>query len=96
MALFPGDIHTIFESGAVLGGHLDGSGDASRGYSLRGGCMFSMDNYECIWGLFKSIPSLYNQGKTVFEETVEFNEKHKSVFGSSGANGGLSVTEHLA
>jgi len=30
------------------------------------------------WDLYKSIPSLHNGGKTVFGETVEFNEKHKS------------------
>jgi hypothetical protein len=47
------------------------------GYSLRGGRMLTTDNYECTWDLYKSIPSLNNEGKTVFDETVEFNEKHK-------------------
>src|ERR1039457_2558876 len=37
-----------------------------------------VDNYECTWDLYKSIPSLNNEGKTVFDETVEFNERHKS------------------
>src|ERR1700685_3919801 len=40
--------------------------------------MLTTDNYECTWDLFKSIPSLNNEGKTVFDETVEFNEKHKA------------------
>lgn len=48
------------------------------GYSLRGGCMFTIDNYECTWDLHKSIPLLNNRGKTVFDETVEFNERHKA------------------
>ena len=39
------------------------------GYSLRGGRMFTTDNYECTWGLFKTIPSLADPSKTVFEET---------------------------
>jgi oleate hydratase len=32
-----GDRITIFESGSVMGGSLDGSGDAKAGYVLRGG-----------------------------------------------------------
>jgi oleate hydratase len=61
-----------------MGGSLDGAGDPAAGYSLRGGRMLTTDNYECTWDLYKSIPSLINKGKTVFEETVEFNEKHTS------------------
>jgi oleate hydratase len=37
----------IFEVDAVLGGSLDAAGDAERGYSMRGGRMFTTDNYEC-------------------------------------------------
>jgi oleate hydratase len=33
---------------------------------------------KCTWDLYKSIPSRNNEGKTVFTETVEFNEKHKA------------------
>jgi len=42
------------------------------------GRMLTTDNYECSWDLFKTIPSLNREGKTVFDETVEFNERHKS------------------
>jgi oleate hydratase len=66
----------ILEAAAVLGGSLDGAGDAARGYSLRGGRMLTTDNYECTWDLFKTIPSLHNAGQTVYEETVAFNEQH--------------------
>ncbi len=68
----------IFEAMPLMGGSLDGGGDASTGYSLRGGRMLTTDNYECTWDLFKSIPSLIDKRKTVFEETVEFNQRHKS------------------
>jgi len=72
----PGGNISILEVAPVMGGSLDGAGDPASGYSLRGGRMLTTDNYECTWDLYKSIPSLNNEGKTVFDETVEFNEKH--------------------
>ena len=68
----------IYEATSLLGGSLDGAGNPDQGYSLRGGRMLTTDNYECTWDLFKSIPSLHNPGRSVFEETVEFNEHYKS------------------
>jgi len=69
---------SILEAAPVMGGSLDGAGDPEGGYSLRGGRMLTTDNYECTWDLFKTIPSLNREGKTVFDETVEFNDRHKS------------------
>jgi oleate hydratase len=69
---------SILEAAPILGGSLDGAGDSTRGYSLRGGRMLTTDNYECTWDLYKTIPSLNNEGKTVFDETVQFNEKYKA------------------
>ena len=74
----PGANITVLEASPLLGGSLDGAGDAQRGYSMRGGRMLTTDNYECTWDLFKSIPSLQHPGRSVFEETVAFNEKHVS------------------
>ena len=74
----PGKNISILETAPVMGGSLDGAGNPSDGYSLRGGRMLTTDNYECTWDLFKSIPSLCHEGKTVFDETVEFNKEHKS------------------
>lgn len=71
----PGRDITIYDALPVLGGSLDGGGNPDDGYTLRGGRMLTTDNYECTWGLFKSIPSLLTPGKTVFDETVEFNQK---------------------
>jgi oleate hydratase len=73
-----GDQISVLEAGSVVGGSLDGAGDADRGYSMRGGRMLTTDNYECTWDLFKSIPSLTQPGVTVFEETLAFNERHPS------------------
>ena len=74
----PGGNISILEATPLLGGSLDASGDADRGYSMRGGRMVTTDNYECTWDLYKSIPSLTRPGKSVFNETIEFNEQHHS------------------
>lgn len=74
----PGENISILEALPILGGSLDGAGDAASGYSLRGGRMLTTDNYECTWDLFKSIPSLTNQGQSVFDETMEFNAQHQA------------------
>jgi oleate hydratase len=69
---------SILEAGCVMGGSLDGAGDAERGYSMRGGRMLTTDNYECTWDLFKTIPSLTEPGESIFDEMLAFNEKHVS------------------
>lgn len=69
---------TVYEALPVLGGSLDGAGNPTDGYRLRGGRMLTTDNYECTWDLFKTIPSLASPAKTVFEETAAFNERNKS------------------
>jgi len=74
----PGSQISILEAGSVMGGSLDGTGHADRGYSMRGGRMLTTGNYECTWDLFKSIPSLAHPGGSVFDETLEFNNLHVS------------------
>ena len=74
----PGANIAILEAMPILGGSLDGAGNATDGYSLRGGRMLTTDNYECTWDLFKSIPSLHSQDMMVFDETVQFNERYKA------------------
>jgi oleate hydratase len=74
----PGGNIAIYEALPALGGSLDAGGDHQNGYTLRGGRMLTTDNFECTWGLFKSIPSLVNPAKTVFDETVAFNQEIKS------------------
>lgn len=43
----PGESISILEAASLMGGSLDGAGDAASGYSLRGGRMLTTDNYEC-------------------------------------------------
>ena len=67
---------TIFEAMPVSGGSLDGGGNPADGYTLRGGRMLTTDNYECTWDLYKTIPSLSNPDQSVYDETIEFNERN--------------------
>jgi oleate hydratase len=68
---------TVLEAGPVMGGSLDGAGDAESGYFLRGARMLATDDCACTWALFKSIPSLTPAGRSVFDETLAFNEAHR-------------------
>ena len=49
----PGANISVYEAAPILGGSLDGGGNATDGYKLRGGRMLTTDNYECTWDLFK-------------------------------------------
>lgn len=74
----PGKDIVLLEAASNMGGSLYGTDDARLGYSMLGGRMLSTDNYECTWDLFKSIPSTSREGQSVYDETIEFNRKHKS------------------
>lgn len=72
-AQMPADHITVFESLPLLGGSCDGIYDATRGYIMRGGR--EMDNhFECMWDLFRSIPSIVNPGETIFSEYYRLNK----------------------
>ena len=52
----PGDHIHILEAMDIAGGACDGIFDPTRGYIMRGGR--EMENhFECLWDLFRSIPS---------------------------------------
>ncbi|RRS05397.1 oleate hydratase [Aquabacterium soli] len=72
----PGSDITIYEQLPLLGGSLDAVAKTDGGYSLRGGRMLTTDHYECLWDLLKTIPSIEHAGQTVYDETVQFNEKN--------------------
>jgi oleate hydratase len=62
----------IFESRPLLGGAMDGAGDPSEGYVLRGGRMLNF-SYLCLYDLLDHIPSLTDNKRTVTEEIKYFN-----------------------
>ena len=60
----PGDHIHILEAMDIAGGACDGIYDATRGYVMRGGR--EMENhFECLWDLFRSIPSIETPGVSV-------------------------------
>ena len=64
-AQMPGDHIHILEAMDIAGGACDGIFDPSRGYIMRGGR--EMENhFECLWDLFRSIPSLEKPGASAF------------------------------
>ena len=73
-AQMPGEHITLFEHLPLAGGSCDGIYDATKGFIMRGGR--EMDNhFECMWDLFKSIPSIVNPGETVFSEYYHLNKE---------------------
>ncbi len=70
---FNGKNITIFEQGSMLGGALDGSGNAEDGYIARGGREME-EHYECMWDLFGGVPSIEEPDRTVLDEFKELND----------------------
>ncbi|KAL0958791.1 hypothetical protein HGRIS_014112 [Hohenbuehelia grisea] len=67
----------IIEEGKLLGGAMDGAGEASTGYVTRGGRMLNC-SYVCLYDLLKSIPTLEDKEKSVYQEIMEFTKAHPS------------------
>lgn len=73
-AQMPGSHIHIFERDARPGGAMDGDQFTNVGYVMRGGR--EMDNhFECMWDLFKSIPSIEREGISVLDEYYWLNKK---------------------
>ena len=70
----PGDHIHILEKDSHPGGGLDGDYLPGVGYVMRGGR--EMDNhFECMWDLFRSIPSIETKGISVLDEYYWLNKK---------------------
>ncbi|KAF2251873.1 67 kDa myosin-cross-reactive antigen family protein [Trematosphaeria pertusa] len=67
------NIH-ILEALPVMGGSMDGAGDPSSGYLIRGGRMLN-SSYNCTYDLLERIPTLEDEEKTVMQEIKDFNAK---------------------
>src|SRR3990167_4478608 len=62
-----GDRITILERLALPGGALDGIKDPEKGFVIRGGREME-EHFECLWDLYRSIPSLEVDGASVLDE----------------------------
>lgn len=64
----------ILEKDSIPGGACDGYKYDNLGYVMRGGR--EMDNhFECMWDLFRSIPSIETEGVSVLDEYYWLNKK---------------------
>ena len=72
-AQMPGSRIHILEAAQLPGGACDGIYDPTRGYIMRGGREME-DHFECLWDLFRSIPSLDVPGASVLDEYYWLNK----------------------
>ena len=68
----PGENITVLEELPLPGGGCDGIKDPKLGYVIRGGREME-DHFECLWDLYRSIPSLKEQGRSVLDEFYYLN-----------------------
>lgn len=74
----PGKNIQILEALDVDGGSLDGSGDAKRGFMIRGGRMLNIPTYECLQDVMSEIPSIEFDNISLEEEFLEYNQEFKT------------------
>jgi oleate hydratase len=63
----PGSRITILEQQQLPGGALDGIKQPEKGFVIRGGREME-EHFECLWDLYRSIPSLEIDGASVLDE----------------------------
>ncbi|WP_067715107.1 oleate hydratase [Nocardia yamanashiensis] len=69
----PGSKITILEELKLPGGALDGIKEPKKGFVIRGGR--EMENhFECLWDLYRSIPSMEIDGASVLDEFYWMNK----------------------
>jgi oleate hydratase len=69
-----GDNIHILEELSLSGGACDGIKNSEKGFIIRGGR--EMENhFECLWDLFRSIPSIETEGVSVLDEYYWLNKK---------------------
>jgi oleate hydratase len=68
-----GDRITILEELKLPGGALDGIKEPDKGFVIRGGREME-EHFECLWDLFRSIPSIDVEGASVLDEFYWLNK----------------------
>ncbi|MGN2641208.1 oleate hydratase [Nocardia takedensis] len=73
-----GERITVLERLPLPGGALDGIKEPAKGFVIRGGR--EMENhFECLWDLFRSVPSLEVEGASVLDEFYWLNKDDPNV-----------------
>jgi oleate hydratase len=68
-----GERITILEQQAIAGGALDGLNVPDKGFVIRGGREME-EHFECLWDLYRSIPSLEIPDASVLDEFYRLNK----------------------
>ncbi len=64
----------LLEKQELAGGSCDGKKDVTKGFFMRGGR--EMDNhFECMWDLYRDVPSIENPDVSVLDEYYWLNKK---------------------
>ena len=64
----------VLEKLELAGGSCDGRKDVTKGFYMRGGR--EMDNhFECMWDMYRSVPSIEHPGESVLDEYYWLNKK---------------------
>ncbi|NNH74661.1 oleate hydratase [Nocardia uniformis] len=69
----PGSEITILEELKLPGGALDGIKEPKKGFVIRGGREME-DHFECLWDLFRTIPSMEVENASVLDEFYWLNK----------------------
>ncbi|WCD90570.1 Oleate hydratase [Streptomyces xanthophaeus] len=73
-----GDRITVLERLKLPGGALDGIKEPKKGFVIRGGR--ELENHmECLWDLFRSVPSIEVEGASVLDEFYWLNKDDPNV-----------------
>ncbi|SDR74177.1 oleate hydratase [Microterricola viridarii] len=92
-----GERITVLEASSVDGGALDGAGNAETGWLIRGGREME-DHFECLWDLYRSIPSLEVDGSVLDEfywlnkEDPNFSLQRATINQGQDAQTGMNFT----
>lgn len=72
-AKMPGENITVYEARSVSGGSCDGMFIPGKGYVISGGREMD-DHFECMWDLFKDIPSCDDKNVSILDAYKRLNE----------------------
>lgn len=92
----PGENITILESRPVFGGDLDGADFTGKGWVITGGREMD-DHFECMWDLFKDIPSHDDPNVSILDAYKRLNEEDSNYFlcrviHNCGQDAGFDIT----
>lgn len=77
-AQMPGRNITILEESQLAGGALDGLDVPEKGFVIRGGREMEA-HFECLWDLFRSVPSIEEEGASVLDEFYWLNKRDPNI-----------------